>query len=235
MKTEIRAWPVKQEEIWPDEIVFLSAKDLRNGHLKTAFDIVDGPCQSKRMSKRPNLCGPRTACFLINNLFGRRVPLYKVLSMGERLKLLDEDGMLMDGLTEMLDKFDLDHKTLMLSPYEQYRNHEYLKWLVDQGGVMVVGSWELDQNDTDEHIITIIGYSVERELVIADSSFRGSINSGNKDFKNMGFYKIKYEDFVKRWFWSRRGFRVEEGNLMAEGGWDMRPAVAVWPRNQKVL
>lgn len=235
MNREIRGLPIELAGTWSEEVIFLDAKDLKNRHLKTAFNVASGPRQSKRMSERPNLCGPRTTCFLANSLFNGRILLTEVLAVGEKLQALDEDGMLIADLTRVLDKLDSDHKILMLSPKKQYRNLEYIKWLVDVGGVMVAGSWELDQNDTDEHIVSIIGYSQNGELVIADSSFRGSINSKNKDFENMGFYKIKYKDFVKRWFWSRYGFRVEEGNLMAEGGWDNMPALAVWPRNQRVL
>lgn len=233
MNQEIRGKFIETEKMWPEEIVFLDRAALDSKQHVLAFgEIKDGNRQSVALSKRPNLCGPRTADFVARNLLGRlSLRLQDVLSLGEAMQTIGEGGMIMNGLTELLDRLDIGQQMVMLSPKKEYRNFDHIKWLVDRRGVLVVGSWELDQNDIDEHIVTIIGYSQNGEVVIADSSFRGSINPENKDFKNMGFYKMKYEDFVKRWFWSRYGFKIDDGKLLAEGGWDNLPALAVWPKS----
>lgn len=110
---------------------------------------------------------------------------------------------------------------------------ERIKGIIEMGGVMVVGVWEMGDetdlySDAEEHIVSIVGYSGEKVIVMDSSLAKGEA---------MGFYSIFFEDFKRNWRWTigEDGDKeIIDGIVIAKNGWEDCPSVVVKPKKQLV-
>lgn len=180
---------------------------------------------------KDTLCGSKQANILASVLFGRSdVSLKKVIDLGKELGEDGiEEGLLMPGMMKILQALDRDGRfEYELATGEEW-NLERIKGIIELGGVIVVGVWEMGREDdlyadADEHIVSIVGYTGEKVLIM-DSSLA-------KD-QAMGFYSIKFEDFRRNWRWTigEDGDKeIKDGMVIAKNGWEESPSVVIVPK-----
>lgn len=187
------------------------------------------------LAVKETLCGSKQANILASVLFGRsEVSLKKVIELGKELGETGiEEGLLMPGMMKILQALDTENKFEYELTTGQEWSMERIRGIIELGGVIVVGVWEMGDetdlySDAEEHIVSIVGYSGEKVVVMDSSLAKGEA---------MGFYSIKFEDFQRNWRWTigeDGDKKIVDGIVIDKNGWEDCPSVVVKPMKQLV-